>query len=355
MHCDILRNVNWRFVAVPVSIIPFILTFLIFRVSPQDIFHVGLVPFAASAGAFMVRLFLQAYRFRYFIKKFVGRDISTAGRTLAARLAGEFITMTTPSYVGGEVVRVAWMTKNGVPAGRATWVTILEIIADVFAVTILAFIAGALALWAGATSIGLAVISVAVPTFGFWLAIVLISAKRTLRVPAFAERLVRRFAKGNRRADEMLAKANTMLLDLSSTSRESFSSPAMVKPFLAGLAMTFGAFLAYAISFLILISTVDPSLGLFDSLNATSASTALANLPVTIGGSGLAELGALAYIMQVGGTFDIEAITKDPRVTAVLAWRIATYHVPLAATWIAFLKITVDRKKPAAPAANGGG
>ena len=335
---------NWRIVAVPVSIIPFIITFLIFRVSPQDIFQVGIVPFAASAAAVMTRFFLQAYRFKYFIRSFVGRDISSTGKTLEARLAGEFVTSTTPSLIGGEVVRVAWMAKMGVPAGKATWITIMEIIADVFAVTILAFIAGALAMAAGATSVGVTIIAVAAATFGFWLAIVLLSAKRVLKIPAFAERLVRRFAK--KKADDVLVKINTALVDLSTISRDNFSSPHLVKKFAVGLAITFVAVIAYASSFLILITTVDPSLGLFDSLNATTASTTLGNLPVTIGGSGLAELGALAYIQQVGGVFDIEKLTSDSRVTAILAWRIASYHVPLVITWIAFLKLAVDRKKP---------
>jgi uncharacterized membrane protein YbhN (UPF0104 family) len=335
---------NWRIVAVPVSIIPFIITFLIFKVSPQDIFHVGILPFAASAAAVMTRFFLQAYRFKYFIRSFVGRDISSTAKTFEARLAGEFVTSTTPSLIGGEVVRVAWMAKMGVPAGKATWVTIMEIIADVFAVTILAFVAGALAIAAGATSIGITMIVVAAATFGFWLAIVLLSAKKTLKVPAFAERLAHKYAK--KRADSILNKVNTALIDLSTISRESFSSPHVVKTFTVGLVLTFVAIIAYAFSFLVLIITVDPGFGLFDSLNATTASASLANLPVTIGGSGLAELGILAYIQQVGGVFDIEKLTSDPRVTAVLAWRIASYHVPLVVTWIAFLRLAVDRKKP---------
>jgi uncharacterized membrane protein YbhN (UPF0104 family) len=236
------------------------------------------------------------------------------------------------------------MAKMGVPAGKATWVTIMEIIADVFAVTILAFVAGALALAAGATSIGITIIIVAAATFGFWLAIVLLSAKRTLKVPAFAERLARKYAK--KRADSILDKINTALVDLSTISRESFSSPHVVKTFTVGLALTFVAVVAYAFSFLVLIITVDPGFGLFDSLNATTASASLANLPVTIGGSGLAELGILAYIQQVGGIFDIEKLASDSRVTAVLAWRIASYHVPLVITWVAFLRLAVDRKKP---------
>ena len=61
-------------------------------------------------------------------------------RLCAARLAGEFVTQTTPSYVGGELVRIAWLSRDGVPPGKAAWVTTMEIIADVFVGAVLAFI-----------------------------------------------------------------------------------------------------------------------------------------------------------------------------------------------------------------------
>src|SRR6266540_7217726 len=97
---------------------------------------------------------LQAYRFRYFIKHFIGPHLSSTGKIMVARLAGEFVTQTTPSYVGGEIVRIAWLTKNGVPAGQAAWVATTEIISDVFVGSTLAFIAGGLALFHGGTFIG---------------------------------------------------------------------------------------------------------------------------------------------------------------------------------------------------------
>ena len=59
--------------------------------------------------------------------------MSTTLKTMNARIAGEFVTQTTPSFIGGEIVRIAWLIKNGVPQGRASWVATAEIIADVFA------------------------------------------------------------------------------------------------------------------------------------------------------------------------------------------------------------------------------
>jgi uncharacterized membrane protein YbhN (UPF0104 family) len=339
---------NWRIAAIPASIVPFIIMFLTTKVSPQDIFSVGIVPFAASAVAAVARIMLQAYRFKYFVRKFIGYDVSSAGKTMAARLAGEFVTYTTPSYVGGEFVRIAWLSKNGVPAGKAAWVATMEIIADVFAVTILSFIAGALAIFRGGTAIGITVLVVALPTFAFWLILILYSAKRNLQVPKFIDRLARRFAKD--KADKYLIQANKALEDLCSMSRENFSSSKIIAPFAVGLGITFASFLAYGISFMVLADSVRVGIGMFDSLMAVAASNAIANLPVTIGGSGLAELGIWAYISNLSSVPDFSSIAADSKLSVIIAWRIATYHVPLVITWIALMKLAIGKNTAVVPA-----
>ncbi len=181
---------NWRLIAIPESVVPFLILFLTADVSPQDVFAVGLVPFIASAAAGLTKIMIQAFRFKYFIKNFIGYDVASTGRTVSARLAGEFVTQTTPSYVGGEFVRIAWLSKNGVAPGKAAWVTTMEIIADVFVSSMLAFIAGSLAIYRGGTFVGIAVILVTIPTFGVWLSLLLFSARRNLRLPSFAQRLM---------------------------------------------------------------------------------------------------------------------------------------------------------------------
>jgi uncharacterized protein (TIRG00374 family) len=322
--------------------------FLTTRVSPQDIFAVGIVPFVASIVAAVARIMLQAYRFKYFVRKFIGYDVSSTGKTMAARLAGEFVTYTTPSYVGGEFVRIAWLSKNGVPTGKAAWVATMEIIADVFAVTILAFIAGSIAIYRGGTAIGITVLVVALPTFAFWLILILYSAKRNLHVPSFIERLAKRFAK--EKADKYLEQANKALDDLCTMSRENFSSSKVIAPFAVGLGLTFASFLAYGISFMVLADSVGTGIGMFDSLMAVAASNTIANLPITIGGSGLAELGIWAYISNLSSVPDLASIAVDSKLSVIIAWRIATYHVPLAIMWIALMKLAITRKETVIPA-----
>jgi len=329
-------------VAIAASVVPFLFLFILTPVSPEDVFSVGVIPFICSVGAVMVRILLQAYRFRYFIKHFIGPNLSSTGKIMEARMAGEFVTQTTPSYVGGEIVRIAWLIKNGVSTGDAAWVATTEIIADVFAGTILAFIAGALALFHGGTFIGIVVILVTIPTFSFWFLVVLFSAHRNIQLPHFATRLLQRFL-STERSLRIVTSTNIALSDLCKMSRTHFKSRKSVKVFSVGIAMTFVAFLFQGLSFFVLATAVHEHIGLLESFMATSASTALATLPITIGGSGLAELGIWAYISNLGGIPHFADILNDSQLSVVIAWRIATYHIPLVIMWICLMKITIGK------------
>lgn len=324
---------------------PFLILFLTTKVSPQDVFAVGLLPFIASAAAGLSKIMLQALRFKFFIRNFIGHDVSSTGRTISARLAGEFVTQTTPSYVGGEFVRIAWLSKNGVAPGKAAWVTTMEIIADVFVSSMLAFIAGSLALYRGGSVVGIAVILITIPTFGVWLALLLFSAKRNLRLPTFATKIIQRFIARDK-AEKFVNTANSAIADLCKMSRENFNSKRAIKTFAVGMAITFVAYVFQGISFMVLANAVQSNIGLFDSLMATSASTAVANLPITIGGSGLAELGIWAYISNLNGIPDLGTVTSDSKLNVIIAWRIATYHVPLVIMWIALMKLAVGKVSP---------
>ena len=95
------------------------LIFLFTPVSLNDVLSVGVVPFLLSFLATMIRIFLQAIRFYYFVRKFIGKSVSSFWKIIFARLAGEFVTQTTPSYIGGELVRIAFLTKSGVTSGTS--------------------------------------------------------------------------------------------------------------------------------------------------------------------------------------------------------------------------------------------
>lgn len=333
---------RWRIIAVAVSLIPFLLLFIFTPVSPADIFAVGALPFLLSVSAVMVRILLQAYRFRYFINHFIGPNYSTTLKTMNARIAGEFVTQTTPSFIGGEIVRIAWLIKNGVPAGRAAWVATAEIIADVFAGSILAFIAGGVAILHGGFFIGILVILVAVPTFGFWFLVVVMSANRNLQLPKFVQKLIKRF-RSKEGSDHLINSTNIALADLCKMSRENFTSINSVKVLSVGMAITFVAFAFQGISFLVLAEAAGYHIGFFQSFMATSASTALSTLPITIGGSGLAELGVWAYITNIHTIPNLTDVLNSSQLSVIMAWRIATYHVPLVIMWIALMRITVGK------------
>ena len=274
--------------------------------------------------------------------KFIGYKVGSTGKIISARLGGEFVTQTTPSYVGGELVRIAWLTKNGVPAGKAAWITTMEIIADVFVGTMLAFIAGGIAIYKGGNFIGLAVILITIPTFVFWLLLIVFSAKRTLRLPTFSLRLVKKFLP-EQKAERIVETTNDAIADLCKMSRENFNSVGAIKTFAAGIAITFAAFLLQGLSFMVLADSVGSNIGLFDSLMATSASTALSNLPITIGGSGLAELGIWAYIFNLHDIPSFKDILKDSQLSVIIIWRIASYHIPLIVMWISLMKLTMGK------------
>jgi hypothetical protein len=142
-------------------------------VSITEIFSVGLVPFIISVIFSLTKVFLQAFRFKYFVDKFLDYKIASSFKLISVRIGSEFVTNTTPSYIGGEIVRIAWLTKNKVPAGIAAWIATMEIIADVFVGTILALFAGIIALYNGAILIGTIIILISSLIFGFWLIVVI--------------------------------------------------------------------------------------------------------------------------------------------------------------------------------------
>jgi uncharacterized protein (TIRG00374 family) len=314
--------------------------FLFTRVSPTEVFSVGVVPFIISTASVMGRVMLQAFRFQYFIRAFIGRNVSSTGSIISARLAGEFVTQTTPSFIGGEVVRIAFLTKNGIPAGRAAWVTTMEIIADVLVGTMLAFVAGAVAIYNGGGFIGITVILVAIPTLTFWLSLVILSAKRNLRLPIFIVKVLKKFI-SKEKAERIVNSTNIAIADLCKMSRENFNSTHVVRIFVIGIGITFVAFVLQGISFMVLANAVGSNIGLFESLLATSASTVVSTIPITIGGSGLAELGIWAYISNLSGIPSLKDLARGSELNVIIAWRIASYHVPLLIMWVALMRMTM--------------
>ena len=291
----------------------------------------------------LAKVFLQAFRFKYFVDKFLNYKIGSSFNLISVRIGSEFVTNTTPSYIGGEIVRIAWLTKNKVPAGIAAWIATMEIIADVFVGTILALFAGIIALYNGAILRGTIIILISSLIFGFWLIVVIFSARYNIQLPKFMTKLIKRFL-SQERADTIINYTNSAISDLCTMSRENFNSKRTIKIFFVGIVITFLAFGCLGASFLVLGGLVESDLDLYKSILATAASTELGSLPITVGGSGLTELGLWAYVSGLDHLPSINDVLKDSHLDVIISWRIASYHIPLVIMWILLMKLTIDKK-----------
>ena len=106
--------------------------------------------------------------------------------------------------------------------------------------------------------------------------------------------------------------------------------------------MSLASWIFYGISFLVIAVSVGFTVGFLDSIMAVMGANAIGNLPITVGGSGLAEFGIVAYLNNLN-PFNLVIPEEDLEWNAVIGWRIATYYVPIAITWILLVKLALGR------------
>lgn len=330
---------NWRYIAIPVSIIPFLLIAVQFDLTLEDIFAVGLVPFVLASGAMICKLFLQGVKFNYLVRKFFG-GIEPAWKTILVRMGSEFVSFTTPMYVGGEVVRVVWLRRRGVKTSKATWLTIIEIVTEVIAAGTISVIAAVFALLHGAYFIGFAILAIAITVMTLWSTLFFLSSKRTFQIPKVIYGMVRKF--GKKRGLKYADRTNEWIKGICDMSRENFHTKQAKKAIAVSLMISFLYWGVYGTTFFLLANGAGFFIELQDSIFAVMASNALGDLPVTIGGSGLVELGIWTYLEGLKDlTLDLSEGTMEWNI--IIAWRIATYHVPLIVTWILLMKLALSK------------
>ena len=345
---------NWRLAAVPASMVPIAVIVVQFDVGLDDVLAVGAVPFAAAALVMMAKLGVQGAKFTYIARHYLG-PIDTVWRMSGVRVGSEFIKFTTPMFVGAEFVVIYWMHKKGVPPSKAMWVAILDIVTEVLAGGLLSIMAGVVALLAGAYVVAAIILATSVSVTSMWVVLFFLSSKRTFQTPRILARIAVRL--GRARGAEYVEQANKWMAEVCTMSRENMPTRDSRRVFAAGLGMSFASWLFYGISFMIIASGVGYSVGAFDSVMAVMGANAIGNMPITVGGSGLAEFGIVAYL-ENHNPFDFDVSEGAVEWDAVIAWRIATYYVPIAVTWFLLMRLALGKyakERPAAAAPAGGG
>ena len=171
--------------------------------------------------------------------------------------------------------------------------------------------------------------------------------KHTFKLPRVITFLVATL--GKERGEKYIKQTNGWIEDVCIMSRENLHSSKSKKVFTVGFFVSIASWMCYGISFLIIADGVGFAVEFFDSIMAVMGANAIANLPITVGGSGLAEFGIIAYLNNLD-PFNLSADVDPLQWNAVIGWRIATYYIPIAVTWILLMKLALGKiTKPNSP------
>lgn len=330
---------NWRILAIPISMIPIIIIGIQFDIKPEDVFKIGIIPFLGAVAAMMIKLGLQGIKFSYLARHYLG-SFDSIWKMSGVRIGSEFIKFTTPMYVGAEFVVIYWLHKKGVPPSKAMWIAILDIVTEVFAAGLLSIMAGIIALLMGSYVVAAIILGTSVFITTLWMILFFLSSTRTFQVPKVIAKLVTKLVK--EKGEKFVEQSNLWLEEICIMSRKNLKTKESNKVFLNAFALSIISWIFYGITFMIIATDTGYVINAFDSIMAVMGANAIGNLPITIGGSGLAEFGIVAYLNNLN-PFDFSMAEGSVEWNTVIAWRIATYYVPIVITWFLLMKLALGK------------
>ena len=338
---DYLENylMNWRIVAVPVTLIPIILIAVQFDIKIEDILAIGIFPFIGAIVAMMIKLGLQGIKFAYITRKYLGNTDSFF-KLVGVRVGSEFIKFTTPMFIGAEFIVIYYLKKKGIELSKATWIALVDIVTEVLAAGLLSMLAGIIALLNGAYVVGIVILATSISITSLWMIMFFLSSKHTFQVPNILETIVKKL--GKEKGNKIINQTNSWMEETCTMIRDNIQTPESKKIFTISFLLSIVSWSFYGISFMIIAMGTGYIINAFDSIMAVMGANAIGNLPITIGGSGLAEFGIVAYLNNLN-PFDFTITEGILGWDAVIGWRIATYYVPIAITWLLLVKLALSK------------
>ncbi len=330
---------NWRIIAIPATLIPIFIIAIQFDIKIEDVLEIGLLPFLGAIAAIMIKLGIQGIKFAYISKKYLGKFDSSL-KLVGVRIGSEFIKFTTPMFVGAEFIVIYYLHKKGISPSKSTWIAIMDIVTEVFAGGLLSIMAGIIALLHGAYIVGSIILGTSITITTLWLVLFFLSSKKTFQVPSVLSKLVKRF--GKEKGEKYIEQTNVWMQEVCTMSRENLRTTESKKIFTISFLLSLASWLFYGISFMIIAFGTGYIISAFDSVMAVMGANAIGNLPITVGGSGLAEFGIIAYLNNLD-PFNFDIPKDIIGWNAVIGWRIATYYVPIAITWLLLVKLALSK------------
>jgi uncharacterized protein (TIRG00374 family) len=299
-------------------------------VTLSDLAALGYLSFALAAAASLAKLLVQNLRFRLMVGALAGAPTPDLSGVGIARMGSEFVALSTPAMIGGEFVRAAWLSERGVDGGKALWIGYFEILVDVYVGSALALASAWFAFTRGAPVIAVSIVGiVSVLVIGYTV-FFLIPALRG--IPKIPHRLFVVVASivGDERARrlEVVAQERTRTFSLAAGSiLRKDALPLILKT----LALTVVQVILSGLALWFILVAAGLKIDIISSTLLAGGVSAVAAIPITVGGSGVVEFTMLSYLSSVFG-FSSWA--------AVVFWRIASFQVVLAVTGVAFLLLT---------------
>lgn len=332
---------NWRLVVVPATLIPIFIIAIQFDIKLEDILAIGLVPFVGAVAAMLVKLGLQGIKFTYITRRYLGGAFDSFWKLTGVRVGSEFIKFTTPMFIGAEFVVIYYLHKKGVKPSKSTWIAIMDIVTEVFAGGLLSIMAGVVALMSGAYVVATIVLATSITVTSLWMVLFFLSSKRTFQVPKMLAALASRF--GKEKGQKYIDQTNSWMSEVCMMSRQNLKTRESKKVFTVAFSLSLLSWLFYGISFMIIAIGANYFISIFDSTMAVMGANAIGNLPITVGGSGLAEFGIVAFIYNLN-PFDFNISDGSQAAwDAVIGWRIATYYIPILFTWLLLVKLALSK------------
>jgi uncharacterized protein (TIRG00374 family) len=329
---------NWRLVSIPVTLIPIFIIAIQFDIKPEDVLAIGFFPFVGAIVAMMIKLGLQGIKFAYITRKYLG-SFDSFFKLVGVRVGSEFIKFTTPMFIGAEFIVIYYLHKKGVKPAESTWIAIMDIVTEVLAAGLLSIMAGILALLNGAYVVAAVVLGTSITVTSLWMVLFFLSSKHTFQVPKVLGNLVKRF--GKEKGSKYIDQTNSWMEEVCTMSRKNLKTSESKKVFTISFVFSLVSWSFYGLSFMIIAMGTGYVISAFDSIMAVMGANAIGNLPITIGGSGLAEFGIVAYLNNLD-PFAFEITEGVVAWDAVIGWRIATYYVPIVVTWLLLVKLALS-------------
>ncbi|QUC64542.1 flippase-like domain-containing protein [Nitrosopumilus sp. K4] len=330
---------NWRLVAIPATLIPIFIIAIQFDIKIEDVLAIGFFPFLGGVVAMMIKLGLQGVKFAYIARKYLGNFDSILKLT-GVRVGSEFIKFTTPMFVGAEFIVIYYLHKKGVKPSKSTWIAIMDIVTEVFAGGLLSIMAGIIALMHGAYVVAGVILGTSITVTSLWMVLFFLSSKRTFQVPKVFSKLVDRF--GKEKGQRYIEQTNMWMEEVCTMSRKNLRTTESKKVFTVSFLFSLISWSFYGTSFMIIAFGTGYIINAFDSIMAVMGANAIGNLPITVGGSGLAEFGIVAFLNNLD-PFNFDIPEGTVAWDAVIGWRIATYYVPIAITWLLLVKLALSK------------